>query len=154
MSEARLRPTSAELCICFTGQLSLGIRRKHCYCFPSEPPSSSRLPTIVSTSDCQVRLPWSRGNNPAASALSIPQPTCPGGFQRGSKHFQSAADPWEGTAKAKLAPAPPGYVQSLPSQWVKDSAGTAGAMSSHNNLISSSIPQKRDVQPYARVRLV
>lgn len=57
-------------------------------------------------------------------------------------------------AKANLAPAPPGYVQSLPSIWAKDSAGTAGAMSSRNNLISSSIPQKRDIQAYARVWLV
>lgn len=59
---------------CFTGHLSLGIRRKHCYCFLSEPPSSSRLTTIVSTSDCQVRLPWSKEETTLQPRASLSPP--------------------------------------------------------------------------------
>lgn len=95
----------AELWIQFRRHLSPGIRRKYCYCFPNEPPSSSRLPTHISTNNhqCQSTLQQTKGkppsslyhqfNNPLAlqpwKHCSIP--TCPVGFKRGSKHFQSAA---------------------------------------------------------------
>lgn len=62
----------AELWIQFRRHLSPGIRRKYCYCFPSEPPSSSRLPIHVSTSNCQCQsaLQQTKGNNPPASTIS------------------------------------------------------------------------------------
>lgn len=52
--------------------LSPGIRRKYCYCFPNEPPSSSRLPTHISTNNhqCQSTLQQTKGNNPPASTIS------------------------------------------------------------------------------------
>lgn len=83
----------------------LGIR----CCFPSEPPSSSTLPIIVSTSNSQVsqvRLPWSKQETtlslPALRDFKEAPNTC--SQQHGKVH-----------AKANLAPAPPGYVWNLPS---------------------------------------
>lgn len=62
----------AELWIQFRRHLSPGIRRKYCYCFPNEPPSSSRLPTHISTNNhqCQSTLQQTKGNNPPASTIS------------------------------------------------------------------------------------
>lgn len=111
--------------------LSMFHRTPLCYCFPSEPPSSSRLPTTVSTSNCKVRLPWSKEETtlqplPRAS-LSLP---APGDFKEAPNTSSQQHTMIHGKvhAKANLAPTPPGYVQSLPSIWAEDSASTAGAL--------------------------